>query len=56
MFFLVQGLIGDGGLIATAIAALLLWRAWVSGRKAFSASLPADQAVCIVNALRNSRK
>ena len=56
LFFLVQGLVGDGGLIATAIGALLLWRAWVAGRKAFSASLPADQAARIVNALRDAQR
>lgn len=56
LFFAVQGLLGDGGLIATVIAALLLWRAWVAGRKAFSTSLPADQATRIVAALRDAQR
>ena len=57
LIFTVQGLVGDGGLIAVLIGVFLLWRAWVSLRTSLRAMSPAqrDLAARLADSLRQSQ-
>jgi hypothetical protein len=58
LFFAVQGLLGDGGIVAFLIGAFLLWRAWAAVRKAMSraSSAQRDLAARLVESLRQAQK
>jgi hypothetical protein len=57
LIFTVQGLVGDGGIIALLIGAFLLWRAWAALRKALRAMSTAqrDLATRLVDSLRQAQ-
>jgi hypothetical protein len=58
LFFTVQGLLADGGIVALLIGAFLLWRAWVAVRKALGAASPTqrDLAARLIDTLRQAQK
>lgn len=57
LFFTVQGLVGDGGMIALLIGVFLLWRAWASLRTALNGMSTAqrDLAARLVDSLRQAQ-
>lgn len=57
LFFTVQALIGDGGMVALLIGVFLLWRAWASVRKALRTLSTAqrDLAARLVDSLRQAQ-
>jgi hypothetical protein len=58
LFFTVQGLLADGGVVALLIGAFLLWRAWIAVRKALGAGSTSqrDLAARLVETLRQAQK
>jgi hypothetical protein len=58
LVLLVQGLLGDGGIVTLMIGAFLLWRAAVSLRKAAGANgmSQRDLATRLVNVLRDAQQ
>jgi hypothetical protein len=58
LFFTVQGLLGDGGIVALLIGVFLLWRAWIAVRAALGAASTAqrDLAARLIDTLRQAQK
>ena len=58
LFFTVQGLLADGGIVALLIGAFLLWRAWSAVRKALGAASTSqrDLAARLVETLHQAQK
>jgi hypothetical protein len=58
LFFTVQGLLADGGIVALLIGAFLLWRAWIAVRRALGAASTAqrDLAARLIDTLRQAQE